>query len=434
MDAFLENNDETLCKNEYCGNNCAFYKGCYANSELCIKRVFEEILNTIAPREAYVVKKIYGYDGYVCSKQELATDLEIDCERIEQIEAKALRKLRHPSRSKKLKKYFFDIYCTGENFYSRLLTGIFGEADDETKAEIKLGIDFSIVYKEKCLLKSPADVKKELNKRIDEIQEFFPYAEEIRNLNILTFDHLIHTPQSRLLSFVFGDNDAEFLQFARQIESMGYRFKDRDFNLENALAEKVAQIIKDGSLFDETIEDLSIKTTIKLLKYDICTYEDLLRRISFVLTCDEFTQEETDAIQKTLLSKGFVYKSDNSESIYLTNKFIEDFCVSFVQWMIEHKQSIFRLTENLKVKNLNMLQAIYYIKSIYQDFEFPTRIFSIDSTIEELELSVRSYNCLKRAEINTVEQLLELTDDDLMKVRNLGQKGVNEIKEILSKI
>lgn len=43
-------------------------------------------------------------------------------------------------------------------------------------------------------------------------------------------------------------------------------------------------------------------------------------------------------------------------------------------------------------------------------------------TIEELDLSVRSYNCLKRAGINTVEELTEKTEDDMMKVRNLGKK------------
>ncbi len=53
----------------------------------------------------------------------------------------------------------------------------------------------------------------------------------------------------------------------------------------------------------------------------------------------------------------------------------------------------------------------------------------LDTTIEELDLSVRSSNCLKRAGINTVEELVEKTEDDLMKVRNLGKKSLQEIKE-----
>ncbi len=58
----------------------------------------------------------------------------------------------------------------------------------------------------------------------------------------------------------------------------------------------------------------------------------------------------------------------------------------------------------------------------------------LDTTIEELELSVRSSNCLKRAGINTVEELVDKTEDDLMKVRNLGKKSLQEIKDKLHEL
>ena len=51
----------------------------------------------------------------------------------------------------------------------------------------------------------------------------------------------------------------------------------------------------------------------------------------------------------------------------------------------------------------------------------------MDMNIDELELSVRSYNCLKRAGINTVEELCNKTADDMMKVRNLGRKSLEEV-------
>ena len=51
----------------------------------------------------------------------------------------------------------------------------------------------------------------------------------------------------------------------------------------------------------------------------------------------------------------------------------------------------------------------------------------LDLTIEELDLSVRSFNCLKRANINTVEDLISKTEDDMMKVRNLGRKSLEEV-------
>ena len=51
----------------------------------------------------------------------------------------------------------------------------------------------------------------------------------------------------------------------------------------------------------------------------------------------------------------------------------------------------------------------------------------LDMTIEELDLSVRSFNCLKRAGINTVEDLIGKTEEDMMKVRNLGRKSLEEV-------
>ena len=51
----------------------------------------------------------------------------------------------------------------------------------------------------------------------------------------------------------------------------------------------------------------------------------------------------------------------------------------------------------------------------------------MDMNIDELELSVRSYNCLKRAGINTVEELTNKTAEDMMKVRNLGRKSLEEV-------
>ena len=55
-------------------------------------------------------------------------------------------------------------------------------------------------------------------------------------------------------------------------------------------------------------------------------------------------------------------------------------------------------------------------------------------TIEELDLSVRSFNCLKRANINTVEELTHKSEDDMMKVRNLGKKSLDEVKHKLEEL
>ncbi|MDP3388030.1 MAG: DNA-directed RNA polymerase subunit alpha [Eubacteriales bacterium] len=58
----------------------------------------------------------------------------------------------------------------------------------------------------------------------------------------------------------------------------------------------------------------------------------------------------------------------------------------------------------------------------------------LEMTIEELDLSVRSYNCLKRAGINSVEELTLRTEDDMMKVRNLGKKSLEEVQKKLAEL
>ena len=58
----------------------------------------------------------------------------------------------------------------------------------------------------------------------------------------------------------------------------------------------------------------------------------------------------------------------------------------------------------------------------------------LEMTIEELDLSVRSFNCLKRAGINTVEDLTSKSEDEMMKVRNLGKKSFDEVREKLQSL
>ena len=56
------------------------------------------------------------------------------------------------------------------------------------------------------------------------------------------------------------------------------------------------------------------------------------------------------------------------------------------------------------------------------------------ASVEELELSVRSYNCLKNADIKTIGELVVKTEAEMLKTKNFGRKSLNEIKEILSEM
>ena len=68
-----------------------------------------------------------------------------------------------------------------------------------------------------------------------------------------------------------------------------------------------------------------------------------------------------------------------------------------------------------------------YMEKIMVEKEEDSKEKSLEMTIEELDLSVRSFNCLKRAGINTVEDLINHTEEDMMKVRNLGRKSLDEV-------
>ena len=82
----------------------------------------------------------------------------------------------------------------------------------------------------------------------------------------------------------------------------------------------------------------------------------------------------------------------------------------------EHLELFINLSDNVKDKQI-----------ITEKVEDKKDTQSTDMSIDELELSVRSYNCLKRAGINTVKELCNKTPDDMMKVRNLGRKSLEEV-------
>jgi len=69
-----------------------------------------------------------------------------------------------------------------------------------------------------------------------------------------------------------------------------------------------------------------------------------------------------------------------------------------------------------------------------QDTSADPRLEHLDRSVEELELSVRSYNCLKNANIQTIRELVQKSENEMLKTKNFGRKSLNEIKEILVKM
>ena len=89
--------------------------------------------------------------------------------------------------------------------------------------------------------------------------------------------------------------------------------------------------------------------------------------------------------------------------------------------LTEHLASFVRLTDT--VLPVSMVQP-----------EDDKKEKVLEMTIEELELSVRAYNCLKRAGINTVSELVQRNQEDMMKVRNLGRKSLEEVEQKLQEL
>ncbi len=102
--------------------------------------------------------------------------------------------------------------------------------------------------------------------------------------------------------------------------------------------------------------------------------------------------------------------------VYTNGTLVPDEAVSLAAKVLSEHLSLFiDLSENAKTAEVMV------------EKEDDEREKVLEMSIDELELSVRSYNCLKRAGINTVEELTNKTSEDMMKVRNLGRKSLEEV-------
>jgi len=102
--------------------------------------------------------------------------------------------------------------------------------------------------------------------------------------------------------------------------------------------------------------------------------------------------------------------------VFTNGKLAPDEAVSLAAKVLSEHLSLFiDLSENARTAEI----------MVEQETDEKEKV--LEMSIDELELSVRSYNCLKRAGINTVEELCNKTSDDMMKVRNLGRKSLEEV-------
>ncbi|MFA5676442.1 MAG: DNA-directed RNA polymerase subunit alpha, partial [Christensenellales bacterium] len=177
----------------------------------------------------------------------------------------------------------------------------------------------------------------------------------------------------------------------------------------------IATIDKDGSLYMEiTVERgrgyvLADKNKESDMPIGVIPVDSLftpVRKVNFTVENTRVGQiTDFDKLSLELWTNGTIAPD---EAVSLAAKILNEHLAQFIA-LTEHVRDVEIMVEPEEDKKEKVLEI----------------------TIEELDLSVRSYNCLKRAGINTVEELIKRNEEEMMKVRNLGRKSLEEVEQKL---
>jgi DNA-directed RNA polymerase subunit alpha len=178
----------------------------------------------------------------------------------------------------------------------------------------------------------------------------------------------------------------------------------------------IATLDKDGNLYMEiTVEKgrgyvLADKNKENEMPIGVIPVDSLftpVRKVNFTVENTRVGQiTDYDKLSLELWTNGTIAPD---EAVSLSAKILNEHLAQFVA-LTDHVQNVEIMVEPEEDKKEKVLEI----------------------TIEELDLSVRSYNCLKRAGINTVEELIKRNEEEMMKVRNLGRKSLEEVEQKLA--
>jgi len=178
----------------------------------------------------------------------------------------------------------------------------------------------------------------------------------------------------------------------------------------------IATLDKDGSLYMEiTVErgrgyvlaDKNKETDMPIGVIPVDSLFTPVRKVNFTVENTRVGQiTDYDKLSLELWTNGTIAPD---EAVSLAAKILNEHLAQFVA-LTEHVRDVEIMVEPEEDKKEKVLEI----------------------TIEELDLSVRSYNCLKRAGINTVEELIKRNEEEMMKVRNLGRKSLEEVEQKLA--
>lgn len=142
----------------------------------------------------------------------------------------------------------------------------------------------------------------------------------------------------------------------------------------------------------------------------------------------------TDAIYTPVLKANYEVESTR---VGQSAKYDELTMEIWTDGSIKPQESI-ALAAKILISHLELLtevdSAVAEMDSLMEENVHEFNPKTINMSIEDLDLTVRSYNCLKRAGISTVEELTQKTEDDMAHVRNLGKKSLKEVKEKLTEL
>lgn len=142
----------------------------------------------------------------------------------------------------------------------------------------------------------------------------------------------------------------------------------------------------------------------------------------------------TDAIYTPVLKANFTVEPTR---VGQSAKFDELTMEVWTDGSINPQESI-ALASKILISHLELLTEVdentAEMNSLMEDYVHENNMKAINMSIDDLDLTVRSYNCLKRAGISTVEELTQKTEDEMSRVRNLGKKSLKEVKEKLAEL
>ena len=195
---------------------------------------------------------------------------------------------------------------------------------------------------------------------------------------------------------IFGDSSLEIINPDHVIATLS---EEATLNMELVFSKGIGYVSAANNKYDEMPIDMiavdSIYTPITKVNYTVES-----TRIGRASDYDKLTID--------VWTNGTIHPK---EAISLSAKILSDYMALFVN-----------LADN--VGGLEMM--------VEKEEEKKTKV--LEMTIDELDLSVRSYNCLKRAGINTVDELIRRDEVDMMKVRNLGKKSLEEVRQRLASL